>query len=445
MHFITWPVLTIIFKLFTNFKVYGRENIKELKKPAIFASNHESYFDPFIIGMGLTWFSKFHPVYYLINDRLFQTALGKFAKFFYGAFQGKLNRGIEHAMRTPTQLLWNGKSVGIFPEWCYEQKSLVRRMDKLIPLISRECMRPIVPVFLYGVKNISWGRIFTFKKEMAVIFGKPFFINNHLTEEEMTKKVYDSLNNVRMQMFGIIDEKEKKFWNSYGKFYHHLEKAAPYKKLIKDFGDSINEVKGTWVDLGSGSGAIIKILQEKKKDNNVKIIGADFEQNFINTLKQKFKKDDNIDIQELDLSKKNWFEKNSIDGVTANLVLPYLLHHDSHGNLQAFKEVLKKIFEILKPGGKFIFSSPKKGVHFWKVFIAYKKEVFNFKGKNDIYYGFMILKHALRIEKKGRRGIYHFLPVEELNKILTEIGFAGMSYKISMAKQVEVISCKKPL
>ena len=57
----------------------------------------------------------------------------------------------------------------------------------------------------------------------------------------------------------------------------------------------------------------------------------------------------------------------------------------------------------------------------------------------------MILKHALRIEKKGRRGIYHFLPVEELNKILTEIGFAGMSYKISMAKQVEVISCKKPL
>ncbi|MEK9161594.1 MAG: 1-acyl-sn-glycerol-3-phosphate acyltransferase, partial [Patescibacteria group bacterium] len=66
-------MLKIIFKLFAGLNVYGLENLKDVKKPVIFASNHESYFDPFLIGSGLPWFSKFHPICYLADDSFLKT------------------------------------------------------------------------------------------------------------------------------------------------------------------------------------------------------------------------------------------------------------------------------------------------------------------------------------------------------------------------------------
>lgn len=66
MHIFGWLPLRIVFNSFCKFKVFGLENIKQIKeKRAIFVSNHKSYYDPFIIGIGLPWFSKFHPILYI--------------------------------------------------------------------------------------------------------------------------------------------------------------------------------------------------------------------------------------------------------------------------------------------------------------------------------------------------------------------------------------------
>ncbi|HBB56538.1 TPA: hypothetical protein DEW47_00675 [Patescibacteria group bacterium] len=444
MHIISLPALRIIFKIFAGLEIYGRENLKNVKKPVIFSSNHGSYFDPPIISMSLTSFSKFHPIYYFSEDSLFKTTIGKLAKV-WGAFPGKLNKGIDSGMRKTLELLWGGKSVIIFFEWCYKQEILARRVDKLIPLISKESMRPIVPVFLYGAENLSWKKIFKFQKKVMVFFGKPLYINGHLSEEEMIKVFYDSLGDARARMIEIVKKKEQKFWGNYSKFYNYLEKADPHKELVEDFKNSIGDVKGRWIDLGSGSGAIVNILNEKGASNNAEIIATDFEHNFIEELKNRFKEKNNIRVEFLDLGDQINFEKNSFDGVTANLVLPYIVCHNDALNLAAFKNVLKNIFEILKPGGGFVWSSPKKGVRFWKVFVASRKNIFDFKDKKNIYYSPMILNQALKIEKRGRRGVYHFLAKEEIDKILTEIGFVNITHKVSMAKQVNIIKCAKPI
>lgn len=440
-----WPVLKIIFKLFAGLNVYGLENLKDVKKPVIFASNHESYFDPFLIGSGLPWFSKFHPICYLADDSFLKTISGKLAGFFGGVFSGKLNIGIERAMIKPLSLLWVGKTVGIFHEWCYKKEPLMYRMNKLIPLLSKESMRPVIPVFLYGIENISWKKILKFQKKVSIFYGKPLYFNNNLSEMEMIKKINASLYGVGAQMMEVIQNKEKVFWGNYSKFYHYLEKADPHKELINDFKDSINKVKGTWIDFGSGSGAIASILSEKGNKNNAKIIATDFETKFIEELKNRFNEKGNVQAQFLDLTDKIKFEKNSIDGITANLVLPYIICHDGNFSLKAFKSILREIFEILKPGGIFVWSSPKKNVNFWKVAMSSKKNVFDFRDKKNIYYGMAILKQALKIEKKGRQGIYNFLSKEEIEKILAEIGFVNITHKISMAKQVNIIKCEKPL
>lgn len=445
VHIVTWPVLKVVFKIFVGLNVYGLENLKNVKKPVIFSSNHESWFDPFLIGLGLPWFSVFHPIYFLSEDSLFKTKFGKFAKFFYGAFNGNLNKSIERGMINSLYFLWKKKSVGIFYEWCYKKEPLISRMGKLIPLLSKESARPVIPVFLYGIENISWKKIFKFQKKVAIFYGKPLYFGNNLSEAEMTEKFYISIQEVKRIAIDTMRNKEKNFWSNYSKFYHYLEKAKPHKEMINDFENIIGDVKGSWVDLGSGSGAIASILNERGEKNNAEIIATDFEPKFIEYLKNRFNEKKNVRVQFLDLNDKIKFKKNSIDGITANLVLPYIICHNGNVGLKALKIILKEIFETLKPGGVFIWSSPKKGVHFWKVFVSSRKNIFDFKDKKNIYYGLAILKQALKIERNGRKGVYNFLSKEEIEKILAETGFGKMEYKISMAKQVNIIKCAKPL
>ena len=139
MHIITWLVFTPTIKIFTKFKVIGKENLKRVKGPVIFVSNHESYFDPWIIGAGipLSCFNLY-PVYYLAQDRLFKKFFLKTAIKLYGTFPGEVGEGVKKALEKPLKLLNKNKTIGIFPEWCYVDEpnlSRIQKVDKFQPLI----------------------------------------------------------------------------------------------------------------------------------------------------------------------------------------------------------------------------------------------------------------------------------------------------------------------
>lgn len=443
IHFLTFLTTKIIFKLFLNFEVYGKENLKEVKKGAIFISNHESYFDPFIISSGLSAFSSFHPIHYLTEESLFTTFLGKLARL--GApIPGYLKNGIDYAVREPIKILWKNHSVGIFHEWCYKKQLLVDRVGKLIVLLNQETNKPLVPIYIYGTESLTWKKIFTRQDKILIFYGKPFNIERKLSESEKSKQFHNALRNTKLELFNIIDHEEKLFWANYGRLYHHIEGVKPYKELLEIFSKDLF-VKGKWLDLGSGSGGIIDLLKKNTPDDNYKIIATDFDPGFISQLKKRFDNDDNVEIKELNLCKKILFEENKFDGITANLVLPYIIHYEEKIGIKAFEELLEDIFKILKPGGEFRWSSPKKGVKFWKVFIASRGKVFGFDGKEQLFYGPSLLRQALKIQDKGKRNIYHFLDTNELNKLLSNIGFIDIKFSKSMARQVNVISCKKPL
>lgn len=77
VHFLTFLTTKIIFYFFLDFKIYGKENLRNIRSGAIFISNHESYFDPFIISSGLSIFSRFHPIHYLTEESFFYDIFGK--------------------------------------------------------------------------------------------------------------------------------------------------------------------------------------------------------------------------------------------------------------------------------------------------------------------------------------------------------------------------------
>jgi 1-acyl-sn-glycerol-3-phosphate acyltransferase len=443
MHFLGWPIDFLIFKIFTNFRVIGKENLKEVRRSVIFIGNHESYFDPYIIGASIPWFSKLHPVYYLAQDRLFKKKLLKFCLWLFGAFPGRVGEGIEKAMEKPLELLKKKKTVGIFPEWCYDCEPEASRIREVISKLSINTGTPVIPVFIFGIYDggISWWKILNRKREVRVIFGKPIYSNSS-SPEEMEKLVGQAHLRTKLSLIKSFHEEEKKFWNHYAKFYYYLERAQPYKDLIRDFNKNLPEkIKGKWLDLGSGSGAITELLVQKA--GSAQITATDIEQRMLDFLSNRFNENKNINIKQLDLAYSFTFPDNSFDGITANLVLPYLIHHEGEIGLKGFIGLLKCVYRVLKPGGHFIFSSPRENVNFLWVFLASWKNIFDPKNLNHIYYGPAIFKQALQIQRKGKCGIYHFLNIKDLEKILTDIGFKNINFSRSMAEQADIVSCRK--
>lgn len=447
MHFLTWPILVIVFKFFVKFQAGGVENIKNIKGPVIFISNHESYFDPYIIGMGIPWFSRLSPVRYMANDDLFKKKILKFCLWLYGAFPGEAGKEINNIIEKPVKFLKNRETVGIFPEWCYENELELSRLRRAIVLLAVQNMVPIIPVFIYGIYDggISWNKILRKQRYIKLIFGKPLYLKKKIPEEKGEELVERARLEVKLSLIKFFHKKEKEFWNNYSKFYHFLERAEPYKELMDDFNKNLPDIiTGKWIDLGSGSGAIIDLLNKKPKgvEGNIDITATDIEFNMLNFISKRF--NNSIKTKEMDLALNFNIPDNSFDGVTANLVLPYLIHHNGVIGLNGFIALLKSVFNILKPGGVFVWSAPKNKVNFLIVFLSSWRNIFDFKNPQHIYYGPSILKQALKIQKKGECGIYHFLTTDELEKILTDIGFINIKFSLSMARQVNIISCKKP-
>lgn len=444
MHFIGWPIDFLIFKIFTKFQVIGKEKLKDIKTAPIIASNHESYFDPYIIGASIPWFSKLHPVHYLAQDKKFEKIRFKIIFWLFGAFPGKIGEGIYMALKMPTSLLRDNKTVGIFLEGCYHNEPEKSKALSVISLLSIKEKRPIIPIFIFGIYDggISWRKVLNRQREIKVIFGEPIYPNNTNDESKLIYLIFKAFLQTKLTLIKSFHEEEKRFWSHYAKFYHYLERSDPYKDLLKDFNNNLSGIiKGDWVDLGSGSGAIVDLLV--KKASGAKITATDIEPKMLNYLSDRFKENKNIKIKQLDLAMSFDYPDNHFDGVTANLVLPYLIHHEGEIGLKGFVKLLKEVYRVLKPGGQFIWSTPKKKVNFFKVFLASWKNILDLKNLNHIYYGPAIFKQALQIQNKGKKGIYHFLDIKDLEKILIDIGFKDVKFTRSMAGQVDIVSCRK--
>ncbi len=112
--FFYWPV-RVSFQLF--FLVYfrlsriGREHIPR-QGPAIIASNHRSFFDPFLIACMAR-----RPMYYVAKRELFEIhPLLSFLVRTLGAFPVDRGRGDRDTIATAKELLARGELVLIFPE-----------------------------------------------------------------------------------------------------------------------------------------------------------------------------------------------------------------------------------------------------------------------------------------------------------------------------------------
>ncbi|MFN3821783.1 MAG: lysophospholipid acyltransferase family protein [bacterium] len=162
---LTQLFLQAIFKGLFGLKVIGRENIPS-KGPFIIASNHQSWFDPPIVGSSCP-----RELAYAAKAELFRNlVLGPVVKYF-NAIPVKRKGFDRLAIRELEKRIENAQGVVIFPEGTRFLDGKLRPPRPGIGMLMAKYNVPVIPTFVDGSRRLRYQ---IGKRALKITFGIPF-------------------------------------------------------------------------------------------------------------------------------------------------------------------------------------------------------------------------------------------------------------------------------
>lgn len=129
----------------------GREHVPQ-EGPVIFACNHRSFLDPFILGTLAR-----RPLYFVAKQELFHNPLLRWFISSLGAFPVARGTGDSGAMDTARAILERGDCVVIFPEGTRVRPGPLGPTRRGVGRLALETGAPVLPVAVIGTENIRKG------------------------------------------------------------------------------------------------------------------------------------------------------------------------------------------------------------------------------------------------------------------------------------------------
>lgn len=171
---ITWNFSWIILKPIVRSKIISSSylHLENVSLPVIFAGNHVSIYDPWVMGIVLPFNSKFFPIRFLAKASFFTYKFfyfGYLLKFIFGAIPVRKGIGLENSLKKAVNCLKAGYCLGIFPGG-----KISLDFDKKyrgIGYLHKVSKMPIVPVFID--KSFSFLNLFKKDFKVKVYFGEP--------------------------------------------------------------------------------------------------------------------------------------------------------------------------------------------------------------------------------------------------------------------------------
>ena len=152
--FVYWPVRALLVPallIYFRTRRIGREHLPR-SGPLLFASNHRSFLDPFIIGTLLR-----RPVYYMAKRELFERRWQAWLLSALGAFPVDRGAGDAGAMDTAREILERGDCVVVFPEGTRVRPGPLGRPRRGVGRLALETGVPVVPVAVIGTEDARRG------------------------------------------------------------------------------------------------------------------------------------------------------------------------------------------------------------------------------------------------------------------------------------------------
>jgi 1-acyl-sn-glycerol-3-phosphate acyltransferase len=159
-------VLQPFFHLYFRMSRIGREHVPQ-SGPVIFAANHRSFLDPFVIATIAR-----RPMYYVAKRELFAHRRLGWLLSALGAFPVDRGAGDTEMIETAKAILARGDAVLIFPEGTRIRPGTLARPKRGVGRLALESGAPVVPVAVIGTEAVRRGwRIRPHKVRIRV--GRP--------------------------------------------------------------------------------------------------------------------------------------------------------------------------------------------------------------------------------------------------------------------------------
>lgn len=152
--FVYWIVRALFqpfFHLYFRLSRVGREHIPQ-EGPVIFAANHRSFLDPFVIATLAR-----RPIYFVAKKELFANRLQAWFLNSLGAFPVDRGNGDTDAMATARAILERGDGVLIFPEGTRVRPGTLGSPRRGVGRLALETGAPVVPVAVIGTEDTRKG------------------------------------------------------------------------------------------------------------------------------------------------------------------------------------------------------------------------------------------------------------------------------------------------
>jgi SAM-dependent methyltransferase len=239
----------------------------------------------------------------------------------------------------------------------------------------------------------------------------------------------------------------KAFWGQ-----HEL---PPYQQLLADtvaWADP--RPHEAWLDLGCGGGALTRGLWEASGGQIAEVLGLDVaavNEQAYDRLRQTLQPPpgDRVRFWTHDFSNGlAVLDDASYDCAVSGLSISYAESYDpatGTWTTAAYDHLLREVFRVLRPGGRFVFSvnvpDPAWGKVAWKSLAGARaaREPLKYLKK-----AWRMLRYGWWLKREARKGRFHYLTADQIGQKLAAAGFIGIEHRLSYVGQAYIFRCRKP-
>jgi len=198
-------------KKYANIRVTGMENLKGIKKPILFISNHLSNSDALVLNKTL----KSQDLTFVAGVKLSDNVLTNLGIHITKTIQIHPNTADKDAISNMVKYLKAGNNILIFPEGTRSRTGKMIEAKKGIVLIQRLSKATVIPVGLAGtdkllpINDSDMAREEFHYADVNVNIGKPIEIVQRVKDEDR-KEYDDKILNVFMKSIAALLPEERR-------------------------------------------------------------------------------------------------------------------------------------------------------------------------------------------------------------------------------------------
>jgi 1-acyl-sn-glycerol-3-phosphate acyltransferase len=172
-------------------KVEGREWVRDLERPVIFAANHSSHADTSLILHALGDHARERTVVAAAADYWFKRPLlGNIVSLFLNTFPFSRTGGAQAQLHSSSQLLKSGWNLVLFPEGSRSPDGRIQEFKAGVGHLANETGTPVVPLHIRGAYQIMpRGQKLPLPGPVRVRIGKPMAPQSDEGSRQFTERV----------------------------------------------------------------------------------------------------------------------------------------------------------------------------------------------------------------------------------------------------------------